>query len=185
MRKIFPQKVGQNFSRKFGEIRAKILRTPKNLPAATPMGRIDLIFFGHFKQNSVTDRRQNRDATMVVSLLYNFTSTTVSTVFILNIYCFVLATALDVQAFERLLGPCKELLMRNIPLYEQQLNEIYQDMSLSCIADNWRHQPFSISPEDARSRFLIGRPGWQQNSPYRFLQVFHRFLPMALWAVCL
>jgi len=100
------------------------------------MGRIDLIFFGHFKQNSVTDRRQNRDATMVVSLLYNFTSTTVSTVFILNIYCFVLATALDVQAFERLLGPCKELLMRNIPLYEQQLNEIYQDMSLSCIADN-------------------------------------------------
>ena len=136
MRKIFPQKVGQNFSRKFGEIRAKILRTPKNLPAATPMGRIDLIFFGHFKQNSVTDRRQNRDATMVVSLLYNFTSTTVSTVFILNIYCFVLATALDVQAFERLLGPCKELLMRNIPLYEQQLNEIYQDMSLSCIADN-------------------------------------------------
>nr|XP_002128915.1 cAMP-dependent protein kinase type II regulatory subunit-like isoform X1 [Ciona intestinalis] len=38
---------------------------------------------------------------------------------------------LDVQAFERLLGPCKELLMRNIPLYEQQLSEIYQDMSMS------------------------------------------------------
>nr|CAB3265159.1 cAMP-dependent protein kinase type II regulatory subunit-like [Phallusia mammillata] len=38
---------------------------------------------------------------------------------------------LDVQAFERLLGPCKELLMRNIPLYEQQLSEIYQDLNMN------------------------------------------------------
>jgi len=37
---------------------------------------------------------------------------------------------LDVQAFERLLGPCKELLMRNIPLYEQQLSQIYQDLNV-------------------------------------------------------
>lgn len=35
---------------------------------------------------------------------------------------------LDVKAFERLLGPCKELLMRNIPLYEQQLSQICRDM---------------------------------------------------------
>jgi len=35
--KLFPLKVAQNFWRKFGEIRAKILRTPKNLPAPTPM----------------------------------------------------------------------------------------------------------------------------------------------------
>ncbi|XP_076805552.1 cAMP-dependent protein kinase type II-beta regulatory subunit-like isoform X2 [Clavelina lepadiformis] len=38
---------------------------------------------------------------------------------------------LDVQAFERLLGPCKELLMRNIPLYEEQLSQIYQDMNMN------------------------------------------------------
>jgi cAMP-dependent protein kinase regulator len=38
---------------------------------------------------------------------------------------------LDVQAFERLLGPCKELLMRNIPLYEQQLSQIYQDLNVN------------------------------------------------------
>lgn len=37
---------------------------------------------------------------------------------------------LDVQAFERLLGPCKELLMRNIPIYEQQLSQICQDMNI-------------------------------------------------------
>lgn len=37
---------------------------------------------------------------------------------------------LDVKAFERLLGPCKELLMRNIPLYEQQLSEICRGMSM-------------------------------------------------------
>ena len=35
--KIFAQKIAQKFSGKFGEIRAKILRTPKNLPAATPV----------------------------------------------------------------------------------------------------------------------------------------------------
>jgi len=37
LEKIFAQKVAQNFSGKFGEIREKILRTPKNLPAPTPM----------------------------------------------------------------------------------------------------------------------------------------------------
>nr|XP_039250832.1 cAMP-dependent protein kinase type II regulatory subunit-like isoform X1 [Styela clava] len=37
---------------------------------------------------------------------------------------------LDVQSFERLLGPCKELLMRNIPIYEQQLSEICRDMNI-------------------------------------------------------
>lgn len=42
----------------------------------------------------------------------------------------VKCAVLDVQAFERLLGPCKELLMRNIPLYEQQLSEIYKDFNL-------------------------------------------------------
>ena len=41
------------------------------------------------------------------------------------------STVLDVQAFERLLGPCKELLMRNIPLYEQQLSQIYQDLNVN------------------------------------------------------
>jgi len=42
----------------------------------------------------------------------------------------VKVAVLDVQAFERLLGPCKELLMRNIPLYEQQLSEIYKDFNM-------------------------------------------------------
>ena len=31
---------------------------------------------------------------------------------------------LDIQAFERLLGPCKELLERNIDLYAAELNQI-------------------------------------------------------------
>lgn len=31
---------------------------------------------------------------------------------------------LDVQAFERLLGPCKEIMSRNVELYEQQLKQI-------------------------------------------------------------
>jgi len=31
---------------------------------------------------------------------------------------------LDIQAFERLLGPCKELLDRNIDLYAAELNQI-------------------------------------------------------------
>jgi len=35
--KIFTQKVAQKSFGQFGEIRAKILRTPKNLPAPTPM----------------------------------------------------------------------------------------------------------------------------------------------------
>ncbi|XP_035675651.1 cAMP-dependent protein kinase type II-alpha regulatory subunit-like isoform X3 [Branchiostoma floridae] len=32
---------------------------------------------------------------------------------------------LDVHAFERLLGPCKELMKRNIELYEEQIHEIF------------------------------------------------------------
>jgi len=35
--KLFAQKVAQNFSGTFGKIRAKILCTPKNFPAATSM----------------------------------------------------------------------------------------------------------------------------------------------------
>jgi len=34
---ILIQRVAENFLGKFGEIRAKILRTPKNLPAPTRM----------------------------------------------------------------------------------------------------------------------------------------------------
>jgi len=41
------------FSGKFVEIRAKIVRTPKNLPAPTPMlrlaGHIDTLFFWCFR----------------------------------------------------------------------------------------------------------------------------------------
>ena len=32
---------------------------------------------------------------------------------------------LDVQAFERLLGPCKDLMQRSIKDYEQKLVEIF------------------------------------------------------------
>jgi len=42
----------------------------------------------------------------------------------------VKCAALDVQAFERLLGPCKDLLSRNIPLYEQQLADIYKNIHI-------------------------------------------------------
>ena len=42
----------------------------------------------------------------------------------------ILCLVLDVQAFERLLGPCKDLMMRNIPLYQQQLSAIFQDMTV-------------------------------------------------------
>jgi len=38
--KTFAQKVAQTISSKFGEIREKILRTPKNLLAPAPMSRV-------------------------------------------------------------------------------------------------------------------------------------------------
>lgn len=37
-------------------------------------------------------------------------------------YCFAV---LDVHAFERLLGPCMDILKRNISDYEEQLVEIF------------------------------------------------------------
>ena len=37
--KICREKLHKNFSGKFGEFRSKMLRTPKNLPAPTPMSR--------------------------------------------------------------------------------------------------------------------------------------------------
>jgi len=37
------QKSHENVSGKFGEIRAKILRTPKTLPASTPMSEADAL----------------------------------------------------------------------------------------------------------------------------------------------
>lgn len=42
----------------------------------------------------------------------------------------VSCACLDVQAFERLLGPCKKLLERNMELYENQLAQIAEDLSL-------------------------------------------------------
>lgn len=42
----------------------------------------------------------------------------------------VKCACLDVQAFERLLGPCKKLLERNMELYEQQLANITQGLSV-------------------------------------------------------
>ena len=32
---------------------------------------------------------------------------------------------LDVKAFERLLGPCKDIMKRNIEFYKQQLHELF------------------------------------------------------------
>ena len=37
----------------------------------------------------------------------------------------VVIAVLDVQAFERLLGPCKDLMQRSIKDYEQKLVEIF------------------------------------------------------------
>ena len=34
-------------------------------------------------------------------------------------------SVLDVKAFERLLGPCKEIMKRNFELYKQQLHELF------------------------------------------------------------
>jgi len=39
--------------------------------------------------------------------------------------------ALDVQAFERLLGPCKKLLERNMTVYESQLAQIAEGLTVS------------------------------------------------------
>lgn len=38
-------------------------------------------------------------------------------------YCFFLV--LDVEAFERLLGPCMDIMKRNFDDYEAQLHEIF------------------------------------------------------------
>ena len=38
---------------------------------------------------------------------------------------FIFFTVLDVNAFERLLGPCMDLMKRNIDDYEQQLLQIF------------------------------------------------------------
>lgn len=37
----------------------------------------------------------------------------------------VVCAVLDVKAFERLLGPCKEIMKRNFELYKQQLHELF------------------------------------------------------------
>lgn len=39
-------------------------------------------------------------------------------------YC-ILFTVLDVEAFERLLGPCMDIMKRNIDDYENQLVKIF------------------------------------------------------------
>lgn len=36
-------------------------------------------------------------------------------------------TVLDVQAFERLLGPCMDIMKRNIDEYEEQLIQVFGD----------------------------------------------------------
>ena len=45
--------------------------------------------------------------------------------FWLTCWCACCVAVLDVQAFERLLGPCKNLMQRNIADYEQRLTEIF------------------------------------------------------------
>ena len=35
-----------------------------------------------------------------------------------------LSGCLDVQAFERLLGPCKEIMKRNVDLYAKELEQV-------------------------------------------------------------
>jgi len=37
---------------------------------------------------------------------------------------YLLFLVLDVSAFERLLGPCKEIMNRNIDKYEEELNAL-------------------------------------------------------------
>lgn len=63
-------------------------------------------------------------------------------------YIFVLffATVLDVEAFERLLGPCMNIMKRNIDDYEDQLVRIFG--SKTNITDiRWKHYVGSYSPE--------------------------------------
>jgi cAMP-dependent protein kinase regulator len=43
---------------------------------------------------------------------------------VLFLFCFY-ATVLDVEAFERLLGPCMNIMKRNIDDYEDQLVRIF------------------------------------------------------------
>ena len=57
-----------------------------------------------FRRNSITPRVHN--LTLEPCLTFYFSG------------------VLDIQAFERLLGPCKELLERNIDLYAAELNQI-------------------------------------------------------------
>ena len=38
---------------------------------------------------------------------------------------FVRCAALDVQAFERLLGPCVGVMKRNIKLYQEELKKVF------------------------------------------------------------
>ena len=42
-------------------------------------------------------------------------------------FCFILllSVVLEVGAFERLLGPCMEVMKRNFSLYEEQLMELF------------------------------------------------------------
>ena len=42
-----------------------------------------------------------------------------------NFYSPLFCSVLDVKAFERLLGPCKEIMKRNFELYKQQLHELF------------------------------------------------------------
>jgi len=66
--KICGQKLHNNISGKFGEIRAKILRTPKNLPAPTPMP-VDTLTAISFPQSMI--------ARLVLNLLKSRDSITV------------------------------------------------------------------------------------------------------------
>lgn len=49
--------------------------------------------------------------------------TQISFYYIINIISFVIV--LDVEAFERLLGPCMQLMKRNITDYEEQMLKIF------------------------------------------------------------
>ncbi len=41
------------------------------------------------------------------------------------LFCFLSFVVLEVGAFERLLGPCKEVMQRNFQHYEEQLMELF------------------------------------------------------------
>lgn len=64
---------------------------------------------------------------------------------VLFLFCFY-ATVLDVEAFERLLGPCMNIMKRNIDDYEDQLVRIFG--SKTNITDiRWKHYIGSYIPE--------------------------------------